>query len=405
MKSHSFFFYYEKIYDIVNLIILKNKIIGGIMQNNSYNELYLKIYQLLQKDSYISKKEYQEIIDQYTILFDTIQKLPNTNIKENLITISNNIDNWIINHNKKFVEKKLIEYENYFDHIFDAVDPSIKLDMEQRKAILTDEDYSLVIAGAGSGKTTTMTAKVKYLIDKCHIKSDEIVVLSFTNKAVEELDSRINQDFNLKVNVETFHKLGLDILNSRLTKKVKAIEEKDKKEIINKYIKETIFKDKKELFHIKDLFHNDIFFDSSCANYLNFEDYWNHFIKITYEKEKGHLKEYNTSQMESRLDHNQSINGEFLRSKPETIIANFLFTNNIEYSYEEKYEESENRINYNPDFTVYGPKGKKIYIEFYGLTKYMQYGRYSKEEILEYNYLIQKKKILHQKYQTELIEV
>jgi DNA helicase-4 len=44
------------------------------------------------------------------------------------------------------------------------VDPNISLDDDQRRAILTDEDYCLVIAGAGAGKTTTVAAKVKYLV-------------------------------------------------------------------------------------------------------------------------------------------------------------------------------------------------------------------------------------------------
>lgn len=42
----------------------------------------------------------------------------------------------------------------------------IGFDEDQRRVVLTDEDYCLVIAGAGAGKTTTVAAKVKYLVDK-----------------------------------------------------------------------------------------------------------------------------------------------------------------------------------------------------------------------------------------------
>ena len=69
-------------------------------------------------------------------------------------------------HNKLFIRKKLKEYKEYFDHILDKENKNIKLDFEQRLAILTDEDYNLIIAGAGSSKTTTMVAKIKYLIEK-----------------------------------------------------------------------------------------------------------------------------------------------------------------------------------------------------------------------------------------------
>ena len=54
-------------------------------------------------------------------------------------------------------------------------DPSVLLDEDQRRVILTDEDYCLVIAGAGAGKTTTVAAKVKYLVDKKHVVLCHIV--------------------------------------------------------------------------------------------------------------------------------------------------------------------------------------------------------------------------------------
>ena len=74
------------------------------------------------------------------------------------------------------------------DKILSEVDPAISLDAEQRKVVLSDEDYTLVVAGAGAGKTTTMAAKVKYLVEKKHINPEDILVISFTNKAVGELE-------------------------------------------------------------------------------------------------------------------------------------------------------------------------------------------------------------------------
>lgn len=97
----------------------------------------------------------------------------------------------ILQHNREFIARKYREYSDYFDHIFDLIDPNIKLDMEQRIAILTDEDYNLIIAGAGSGKTTTMLAKIKYLIEKQNVDPSQILAISFGRKNVEELQKKI----------------------------------------------------------------------------------------------------------------------------------------------------------------------------------------------------------------------
>lgn len=84
-----------------------------------------------------------------------------------------------------------------------------KLDKYQRKVVLDDSHELLVVAAAGSGKTLTITAKVKYLIEKRNIKENEILCLSFTNEAVNNLKERLNYN----VDVLTFHKLALKIIN------------------------------------------------------------------------------------------------------------------------------------------------------------------------------------------------
>ena len=53
-------------------------------------------------------------------------------------------------YNEKVLERDLIKYKDYFDNMYKGIDDNIHLDEEQRRAILTDEDYSLIIAGAGT---------------------------------------------------------------------------------------------------------------------------------------------------------------------------------------------------------------------------------------------------------------
>ena len=63
-----------------------------------------------------------------------------------------------------------IEKNNYFINMFQNIDKNIILDEQQIKIIKDNSKILLVIAGTGSGKTTTMTAKVKYLQEKKKVK-------------------------------------------------------------------------------------------------------------------------------------------------------------------------------------------------------------------------------------------
>ena len=121
-----------------------------------------------------------------------------------VIPIGFNIDNY----NNKILDKLYIDNKEYFDNMYKGIDDSINLDEEQCKAILADEKYSLIIAGAGTGKTTTMVSKVKYLVDKKNAIPERILVMSYTRKATEEIENRIKEYFDLNVHVTTFHSLG-----------------------------------------------------------------------------------------------------------------------------------------------------------------------------------------------------
>ena len=109
-------------------------------------------------------------------------------------------------NNETYIKNTMEKEKEYFENMFKNIDKNIKLDEEQIRIILTDENYQMVIAGAGAGKTTTITAKVNYLIEKQNINPEEILIISFTNKAVNELKERINKEFKHNVKIQTFHK-------------------------------------------------------------------------------------------------------------------------------------------------------------------------------------------------------
>lgn len=84
----------------------------------------------------------------------------------------------------------------------------MKPDEYQLKAI-KDNSNILLIAGAGAGKTFTIVQKIKYLIENNYVNPKEILVLSFTNKSVNDLKKKIASN----VNITTFHKLAIEILD------------------------------------------------------------------------------------------------------------------------------------------------------------------------------------------------
>ena len=86
------------------------------------------------------------------------------------------------------------------------------LDKEQQKIVLDKSKYLLVVAGAGSGKTLTILGKINYLVKYKKINKNDILCISFTKASSESLKEKIKQEFNLDMNVYTFHKLSLEIL-------------------------------------------------------------------------------------------------------------------------------------------------------------------------------------------------
>ena len=87
------------------------------------------------------------------------------------------------------------------------------LDKQQTKAAMVNDKNTIIIAGAGSGKSLTMVGKIKYLVQVKNIKLNEILCITFTNNAAKSLEEKIKRELGLDNKVYTFHKLSLEILN------------------------------------------------------------------------------------------------------------------------------------------------------------------------------------------------
>lgn len=365
------------------------------------NEDYIKFIENLNQfinkynlivDNYVSKRDFENIIQEIKVLFPNIVKYKN-NLRKDIFTKLEKISLLTYDdfkkHNKNFINKSLITHKEYFENIFLDFDENIKLDDEQKHAIIADDDYSIIIAGAGSGKTTTMAAKVKYLVDIKKIDPKEIVVLSYTKKAVNELRNKINRVFKIEANITTFHSLALHIINKQIPGCFSIYDDSQKRKVILKYITDNLFLDKNKLKMVINTFP-DMFFKGFIDNFdrfKTFEKYFEDYKKRKWKQEKDHIDLYVKNREEAllSLENPKGLDLRTYKSKTEAKIANFLYKNSIEYQYERPYLEKvgDDKL-YNPDFTCF-KNGKNIYIEYFGMTKYCEKGLFTKEQINAYN--------------------
>ena len=313
------------------------------------------------------------------------------------------LDADITSHNGTFVDTAIEKDKDYFDHILDEIDPGIRLDDEQRRAVVTDDDYCLLVAGAGAGKTTTMAAKVKYLVEKQLVNPEEIIVISYTRKAIGELKDRINNGLHIPAEICTFHKFAFDI--------VKRFSSEPPEVNLSSY---KIIFDMLEhaIFHNKPLMRNLVLFmgyyfdlTEDVFKFENLDQY--HMFKAAqdYETLKSGLGEYVKKVEQQRTKRVKTITGEYLRSVQEVQIANFLYLNGLDYEYERvyPYDSPSRSKKYTPDFYI--SQGEHTaWLEHYALTESGYNRIFTPQQIAKYKKEIRDKRALHATYHTNLLE-
>lgn len=306
-------------------------------------------------------------------------------------------ENTINSRNSAFVRDELKNTRELLNHV-----EGQSLDQQQRKAVIINEDNQLVIAGAGAGKTTTIVGKVKYLTQNLHIEPSRILLLSFTRKSADEMESRLRVNMGAALPVMTFHKLGLGII-SRVTEEKPTIYDstgKSHKEVIASFINHL---KANENYSVK-LVDFLTFYLRPYKDINEFESGEEH---ENYLKEQG-LVGYKTVTKKNRNGVEITYRERY-KSQEEVAIANFLFLHNVEFIYEESYEKktaSRKFGQYKPDFFL--PE-YDLYLEHFGIDEngnvppfFKGKGQKSAKQV--YNEGIEWKRKLHATNNTRLIE-
>jgi len=340
---------------------------------------------IITSESYISKAEYDEWIADWNhlkpLVDQCIKRKVLADLNQELMELHcafEDGDSLIKKRNEEYIQLELERYKDFFDNIEDH-----SLTDDQRRAIVTDEKNTLVVAGAGAGKTSTIVGKAGYILQKGLAQPHEILMIIYARKARNEIYERVHNALEQELRVETFHSLGLNII---------ASVEKTKPSV-------------SELSTDRVKFRNAIMeFLKKRSQNPDFLDKLNRYFAFHRTPYRSEFSFKTRRDYTDFLHNNQvrSLQGDLVKSLEECEIANFLYINGIDHIYERNYEigtASKSRRQYKPDFFLpeYG-----IYIEHFGIDRNNNTAPFVDRK--EYLAGIDWKRRIHRTNHTSLIE-
>ena len=275
---------------------------------------------------------------------------------------------------------------------------------EQAEAIATDEDATLVLAGAGTGKTKVIVGKVAHLVRNQGVGPPEILVLAFNVKAAGEIRERPPDDLS-GIHVFTFNAFGYEIIGKCEGKKLPvsklAADDYKLKAAIDGIIREILQNPRQS---------------QNCINFIlsRLNRYHSPFDFKTFAEYEGYV----------RGKELRTLSGDLVKSLEELEIANFLTSNGVEFCYERTFEGPEcshnkrsdearvrlchdcpydtattntERRQYQPDFFL---PDYDVYIEHFALDEKGN----PPADWHDYKQGVEWKRTVHKKYGTTLIE-
>lgn len=298
-----------------------------------------------------------------------------------LKNLNDNIEDLIRERNELFIENEV----HKFNSLFDSVEKN-PLVYTQRRACVVDEENNLILAGAGSGKTSIMVARCAYLLETKKAKSEEILLLAFNKTAAKELEERARKYLNgATIQAETFHSLGLKIVSKSQKEITKVSKYSNDEDALKSFISTTIIN---LLNNNRELMEEAL--ESIAPERLEIKS------EFDFNTENEYLEFIKNEQI-------RTLNGELVKSYGELEIANYLFKKGIKYSYETPYKiktSDDNFGQYVPDFYL---EELDIYIEYFGLDKDGNVAHFIDKDT--YNKSIEWKRTVHKANNTRMIEL
>jgi len=227
---------------------------------------------------------------------------------------------------------------------------------EQAEAIASDEDVSLVLAGAGTGKTAVITGKIAHLVRNEWAKPSEIAVLAFNRKAALEIRERLSDDLG-KVSVSTFHALGRRIIaesnGTAPSISIFATDERKLSNLFNEIVAE-LLKEGNQWPPSSQL-------GASAIEFITYH-LSPRYSAFDFRTEGEYLEYAKSTEL-------RTLNGDLVKSYEELVIANFMSLNGVDFKYEQNYEKATGtatRNQYQPDFFI---PSVGLYIEHFAIGR------------------------------------
>ena len=284
--------------------------------------------------------------------------------------------------NKARITNELIRSRTLFDTI-----EAMPLTEEQRHAVVLDDHRNLVVAAAGSGKTSVIVAKAGWLIKRGYRRPSELLLLAFARDARHEMQQRIRKRLGAAaardVTVRTFHSLGLAIIGQAEGKRPTLAPSAESDRALFELLKGIVadlLADGGLSGTLLAWFRDQFAPYKSEHEFRNWGEYWNYI----------------------RRHDVRSLKGEKVKSYEECEIANYLYLNGIAYEYEAAYEHdtaTPDKRQYHPDFHL--PE-HRIYIEHFGLDAEGRTASFVDND--KYHLEMEWKRGVHEEHGTVLIE-